>query len=103
MVVARVVAGIAALALWAAVPAVAFIGVFVGADAADPADPATVGEAIGLGVGFALVEGVLIGGALALSVFAVAGRFVGWRWLVSVPVVCALVMGTLFAADAALS
>jgi hypothetical protein len=102
MVVARVAAGIAALALGAAGFAVAFIGVFVGADAADPADPATVREAIGLGVGFALVEGVLIGSVLALSVYAAAGRFVGWRWVIGAPVVCALVMGT-FAAYAGLT
>ncbi|MBE2314517.1 hypothetical protein DVA67_000905 [Solirubrobacter sp. CPCC 204708] len=83
----RALAVLTALVLGLAALAVAFVGVFVAADAADPASepqPAAVG------FGFALVEGVLLGAVLALVVYAVAGRFAAWGWLVAAPVAVAL-------------
>src|SRR5687767_13547909 len=95
MVAARIAAALAAAALAVAAFFVMFIGVFVGADAADPADPASTGEALVLGAGFALVEGLLLSGGALLTLFAATGTFPRARWLVLGPLACLLLLGAL--------
>ncbi|MDA0182354.1 hypothetical protein OJ997_18750 [Solirubrobacter phytolaccae] len=94
----RIAAGVAAGAIAVAGLFVAILGIFVGADAADPADPASTGEAVALGLGFGLVLGAAVAGVVGCGGYALNGRLPGWRWLLAVPVGLAIVIAVLAAA-----
>jgi hypothetical protein len=92
MIAARIAAALTAAALAVAAFFVAFIGVFVGADAADPADPASTGEALALGAGFVVIEGLLLSGTVWLALYAGTGAFPRARWLLLGPLACLLLL-----------
>jgi hypothetical protein len=95
----RLAAIVGALVLGLAAFAVAFIGVFVAADAADPAKPDSDAEPVA--IAFVLVEGALVAGVLVCLVYAVAGRFTGLRWAIGLPLVAAIALSLAIAAGAA--
>jgi hypothetical protein len=94
-VAGRIVSGVAAAVLWIGSFFGAIIALFVAASAAEPGQSHSRGEALAGSLAFALAEGVLVAVAVVLTVYAAAGRFAGWRWLLGVPLGITLVIGAL--------
>ena len=93
--VARVIAGVLAVALGALALFGAILIVFLAASAAEPGTATDRGETLAGSLVVAGLEGLLVAGVLVLGFYAAAGRLVAWPWLAGVPLASALALGLL--------